>query len=81
MVVHMSDLILAIFVMKDEHPDNIDHKAISEVSKELVNKPKQNIKPSEEDDVAFTIIKENVNSGEEVSDDEGKQMLRKKVSK
>ena len=77
----MSDLILAIFVMKDEHPDNIDHKAISEVSKELVNKPKQNIKPSEKDDVAFTIIKENVNSGEEVSDDEGKQMLRKKVSK
>ena len=64
MVVHMSDLILAIFVMKDEHPDNIDHKAINEVSTELVNKPKQNIKPGEEDDVAFTIIKENVNSGE-----------------
>ena len=81
MVVHMSDLILAIFVMKDEHPDNIDHKAINEVSTELVNKPKQNIKPGEEDDVAFTIIKENVNSGEEVSDDEGKQMSRKKVSK
>ena len=67
--------------MKDEHPDNIDHKAINEVSTELVNKPKQNIKPGEEDDVAFTIIKENVNSGEEVSDDEGKQMSRKKVSK
>ena len=67
--------------MKDEHSDNIDHKAINEVSTELVNKPKQNIKPGEEDDVAFTIIKENVNSGEEVSDDEGKQMLRKKVSK
>ena len=81
MVVHMSDLILAIFVMKDEHPDNIDHKAINEESTELVNKPKQNIKPGEEDDVAFTIIKENVNSGEEVSDDEGKQMSRKKVSK
>ena len=67
--------------MKDEHPDNIDLKPIKEESKEFANKPKQNIEPDEKDDKNFTINKEKVNSGEEVSDDEGKQMLRKKVSK
>ena len=36
--------------MKDEHPDNIDHRAINEVNKELVNKPKQNTEPDEEHD-------------------------------
>ena len=50
----------------DKHPDNIDHRAISEVNKESANKPKQNIEPNKEDDEKFTIIKKNINPGEEL---------------
>ena len=59
--------------MKDEQPDNIDHKAINEINKELPNKPKQNIEPDEEDYKHFTINEESVNPGE--------QQLMMKVSK
>ena len=52
--------------MTDKHPDNIDHRAISEVNKESANKPKQNIEPNKEDDEKFTIIKKNINQGEEL---------------
>ena len=64
--------------MKDEHPDNIDHRAIHEVNKELVNKPKPNIEADEEDDESFTINKENISQGEEVTDDEGEQIVEEK---
>ena len=55
--------------VKDEHPDNIDHRAINEVNEELVNNPKQTIEPHKEDDENFSMNKEKVNPGEEVTDD------------
>ena len=61
--------------VKDKYPDNIDHKAINEVNKELVNKPEQNIEPNEEDDENLTINKETVNPGQKLTDDEAKQIV------
>ena len=55
--------------VKDEHPDNIDQRAINEVNDEVVNNPKQTIELPKEDDENFSMNKENVNPGEEVTDD------------
>ena len=51
---------------------NSQTKYRSRISPESVNIPKQNIEPDKEDDEHFTINKENINPGEEVTDDEGK---------
>ena len=55
--------------LKDENPDNIDHRAINEVNDKLVNNPKQTIEPHKEDNENFSMNKENLNPGEEVTDD------------
>ena len=60
--------------VKDENPDNIDHRAINEVNDKLVNNPKQTTEPHKEDNENFSMNKKNLNPEEEVTDDQGMQI-------